>query len=383
VAQVAGSIVLLTVAGLFTRSLEKAQHIDLGFNPDHLVNFHVDPHEIGYNDAEGQGFYRNLLGRVRALPGVQSAALAFTYPSNGVYLNAAMVFVEGHLPPKGQPAPALYGNVVTPGYFETMGIPIVEGRPFADTDAAKAQRVAVINQAMAKEFWPGEDPVGRKFKTGETAPPIEVVGVARDSKYADLFANPTPYFYEPLAQSYISIQTLQVRSPLPFEILAQEVEGQIHGLAPGLPVFDVQTMNQALDGGGFYTFRLGAYLAAALGLLGLILAAVGVYGVISYTASQRTHEIGIRMALGARPRHIWKIVFGRGLTIVGVGIAFGLTAALTLTRAMASFLYGVSPHDPSTYLSVTMLIAAVALLACYIPARRATKVDPMVALRYE
>ncbi len=384
VAQVAGAIVLLTVAGLFTRSLFKAQHMELGFNPDHLFNFHVDPHEIGYGQEQAMEFYKNLLEHVRALPGVQSATLAFTYPSNGVYMNANSVFVEGHLPSKGEPAPLAAENSITPGYFKTLGIPIVEGREFADTDTHKSQSVAIINQTMAKEFWPGQDPVGRQFRTGgEDAKPIEVVGIARDTKYENLFAKPESYIYRPLNQEYISIQTLQVRSMLPPATLDREVEQQIHGLAPGLPVFDVQTMNEALDGGGFYTFRLGASMAAALGLLGLILAAIGVYGVIAFSTSQRTREIGIRMALGARPQDIWRSVFRQGLWIVLVGSALGIAAALGLTRVMAHMLYGVSSHDVVTYAAVTLLIAAVTLLACYLPARRAAKVDPMVALRYE
>jgi putative ABC transport system permease protein len=384
VAQVAGSIVLLTVAGLFTRSLVKAQQMDLGFNPAHLTNFHMDPHEIGYDDAQGKEFYKTLLDRVRAMPGVESATLAFTYPSNGVYMNADPVYVEGHLPAKGEPAPLVTENAVTPGYFKTLQIPIVAGRGFAETDTDKSQKVAVINQTMAKQFWPGQDPVGRQFRIyGETGPTVEVVGIARDSKYFDLFAEPIPYIYQPFSQQYISIETLQVRSMLPPATLDREVEQQIHDLAPGLPIFDVQTMEEALSGGGFYTFRLGAYMAAALGLLGLILAAVGVYGVISFSTSQRTREIGIRMALGARPQDIWGAVFRQGLLIVVVGAAVGVAAALALTRVMAHMLYGVSAHDPVTYLAVTLLIAAITLLACYIPARRAAKVDPMVALRYE
>ncbi len=384
VAQVAGSIVLLTVAGLFTRSLVNAQQMTLGFNSDHLYNFHMDPHEIGYNASQGQEFFKNLLDRVRTLPGVQSATLAFTYPSNGIYANANAVYVEGHLPPQGEPAPVLSMNVVTPGYFKTLGIPIISGRAFAETDAAKAQRVAIINQAMAKEFWPGQDPLGRQFRTGSaTGKPIEVVGVARDSKYANLFAKPTPYFYRPFAQSYISIETLQVRSLLPPATLDRQVQGVIRDMAPGLPLFDVQTMNEALDGSGFYIFRIGAYLAAALGLLGLILATVGVYGVISFNTTQRTREFGIRMALGARPRDILQSVFRQGLLIVLAGALMGIGGALLLTRVVAHFLYGVSAHDPVTYLGVIILIAAVTLLACYIPARRAARVDPMVALRYE
>jgi putative ABC transport system permease protein len=384
VAQVAGSIVILTVAGLFTRSLFKARQMDLGFNSNHLINFTIDPHEVGYDDAQGREFYKNLLERVRALPGVKSTALAFTYPSNGIYLSADGVYIKGHLLPKGEPPPRIYVNNVSPDYFKTLGIPIVEGRPFADTDTATAPRVAVINETMARRFWPKEDPIGKQFPTDSaTGKPWQVVGVARDSKYYDLFSKPIPYFYRSLDQDYISIQTLQVRSMLPPATLDRQVEEQIHELAPGLPIFDIQSMNQALDGGGFYEFRLGAYLAAALGLLGLILAAVGVYGVVSYSTSQRTREIGIRMALGARPADIWQSIFRQGLVIVGLGALAGIVIALGLTRVMSHMLFGVSASDPVTYLGVTILIAAVTLVACYIPARRAAKVDPMVALRYE
>jgi macrolide transport system ATP-binding/permease protein len=384
-AQVAGSIVLLIVAGLFTRSLQKAQQMDLGFNPAHLVNFTMDPHEVGYSEAQGQEFYKSLIGRIRALPGVQSASLAFTYPTSP-YSDVDSIYVEGRPLPPGQPPPAIYLNHVSPDYFKTMGISILRGRAFQESDTSKAPAVAVINQTMARQLWPGEDAMGRRFTTySGSKQPVEVVGIARDGKYGDVLAKPVPYFYLPLAQSYISLETLQVRTLQRSGSMIPDVEKQVHDLAPGLPVFGVQTMEQTLNGGftGFYAFHLGAYLAAALGILGLILAIVGVYGVISYSASQRTHEIGIRMALGARPRDIWKIVFGQGLGIVGVGVLIGILAAFAITRVMASFLYSVSAHDPLTYAAVSLLIAAVALLACYIPARRATKVDPMVALRYE
>jgi predicted permease len=267
-----------------------------------------------------------------------------------------------------------------------MQIPILRGRAFLDSDTAETPHVAVINQTMAHQLWPDEDALGRRFRmNGESGPLVEVVGVARDSKYRDMFAKSVPYIYLPLAQYYISFETLQVRTEEEPESVIRSVEELVHGLAPGLPVFGVETMEQALNGGftGFYSFHMAAYLAAALGILGLILALLGVYGVISYSVSQRTHEIGIRMALGARPGDIWRIVFRQALAIVAVGALIGILAALGLTRAMASFLYGVNAHDPLTYLVVTFLISAVTLLACYIPARRATKVDPMEALRYE
>ena len=385
VAQVAGSIVLLIVAGLFTRSLERAQRMDLGFNPARVLNVTMDPHEAGYNDAQAREFYRNLLLRVRALPGVQSASVAFSFPT-GQFMDNDAVYVEGHFPGRGEAAPTIAVNHVSPGYFATMQIPILRGRAFLDSDSAEAPRVAVINQTMAHQLWPGEDALGRRFrKNGDSGPLVEVVGIARDSKYQDLFAKSVPYFYLPLAQTNISLETLQVRTQGPPEAVMRSVEDQVHNLAPGLPVFGAETMEQALNGGvsGFYSLHLGAYLAAALGLLGFILAILGVYGVVSYSTSQRTHEIGVRVALGARPSDILRIVFRQALAIVAVGALIGILAALGLTRAMASFLYVVSAHDPLTYLGVTTLIAGVTLAACYIPARRAMRVDPMEALRYE
>jgi predicted permease len=385
VAQVAGSIVLLIVAGLFTRSLQRAQRTDLGFNPAHVLNLTMDPREAGYNEEQGREFYKNLLLRVRALPGVRSASLAFSFPT-GQFVDNDAVYVEGHFPRPGESAPTIAVNHVSPGYFTTMQIPILNGRAFLDSDTASSSRVAVINQSMAHQLWPDEDALGRRFRmNAESGPLVEVVGIARDSKYQDVLAKSIPYIYLPLAQSYISIETLQVRTEGQPESVISSVEEQVHNLAPGLPVFGVETMEQALNGGltGFYVFHLAAYLAAALGILGLLLALVGVYGVISYSTSRRTHEIGIRMALGARPRDIWRIVFRQGLAIVTLGALIGILAALGLTRAMASFLYGVNAHDPLTYLAVSFLISVVTLLACYIPARRATKVDPMEALRYE
>jgi predicted permease len=344
----------------------------------------MDPHEAGYNEAQGREFYKNLLLRVQALPGVRSASLAFSFPT-GQFTDYDTVYVESHPLRPGEAPPTIAVNPVSPGYFTTMGMPILSGRAFLDSDTEKAPRVAVINQTMAHELWPDEDALGRRFRTSETGPSVEVVGIARDSKYQNVFAKATPYLYLPLAQNYVSIETLQVRTVGEPESLIRSVEEQVHNLAPGLPVFGAEAMEQALNGGfaGFYVLHLAAYLAAALGILGLILALVGVYGVISYSTTQRTHEIGIRMALGARPGDIWRIVFGQGLAIVALGAVIGTLAALGLTRAMASFLYGVNAHDPLTYLAVTLLISAVTLLACYIPARRATKVDPMEALRYE
>ena len=385
VAQVAGSLTLLIIAGLFTRSLGKAQETSLGFNPSHLLNMTMDPNEIGYNDVQYREFYKNLLERVRALPGVQSATMAGSVPLG--YINSGdTLTIEGYQPPLDQPAPASQFNIISSGYFETLEIPMLSGRTFKPTDDANTQYVAIVNEAMVKQFWPNTDPIGRQFKIG--ADPkhwIQVVGVVKNARFQGLRGNVQSYFFLPFLQQYAgnSLQTLQVRTFAAPEAMAPEVERVIGTLAPDLPVFDVNTMTQALNTlNGLLFYQIGAVLAALLGVLGLILAVVGVYGVISYASSQKTHEIGVRMALGAQPMDILKMIFRQGLFIIVIGLALGIAMALAAARLFGSFL-AVSPMDPSTYIAVSAILATVALAACYIPARRAMNVDPMIALRYE
>lgn len=382
VSQLAGSVVLLVVAGLFAHSFQKATGIELGFDPYHVLNISIDPGQIGYDDERGRAFYRDLLSQVRALPRVQAASLAFTFPGSE-YSESERVYVEGHLPLPGQSGPTVCDNSVSPGYFEAMGIPLVEGRDFRATDTQSAPRVAVINQTMAKQFWPSEDPVGRRFKLSSDSDTwIQIAGVARDSRVQDLTADVPAFFYLPLDQDYSQLVTLQVRTTSRPEGMIQRIEHQIHMLEPGLPIFGVQTMEQALNGpGGFFHYWLGSVLASVLGLLGLVLAVVGVYGVISYSASKRTHEMGIRMALGAERDDVLKMILGQGLKLALAGLIIGIVCALAVTRFLSSLLYGIKPTDPLTFVFVSVILAAVALLASYIPARRATKVDPMVALR--
>ena len=385
VAQVAGSLMLLIIAGLFTRSLAEAQKTNLGFDPNHVVNFVMDPNEIGYNEAQGREFYKNLLARVRALPGVVSASTANSTPL-GYYNNGDTVVVEGYEIPAGQPTPVSFYNAISTDYFKTMDIPMLQGRLFTDADDQNTQFVAIVNQAMAKKYWPNQDSIGRHFKIGaDPNHSIAVVGVAKDSRYSGMTGEIKPYFYVPILQHYASntLQSLQVRTAAAPESMIPEVERVIQSMAPDMPVFDVKTMTEALDTlNGLLIFQIGAVLAAALGILGLILALVGVYGVISFAASQKTHEIGVRMALGAQRWDVLKMIFGEGLLIVGIGLAIGLAAVLAASRVMGQFLI-VSATDPITYITVSALLALVALLACYIPARRAMNVDPMVALRYE
>ncbi|MDE3181157.1 MAG: ABC transporter permease, partial [Acidobacteriota bacterium] len=301
-AQIAVSMVLLIAAGLFARSLGAVEHIDLGFHARRVLNLTMNTHEAGYNGAQAKEFYKELLAGVRALPGIRSASLAAIVPLSARESDDA-IYVEGRLPPPGQPATRFFDNQVSPGYFETMGISIVRGRAFTEADKSSTRLVAIVNQTMASRLWPNEDPIGRRFKMYNSSNPwTTVVGVARDSKYRSILDASLPYFYLPLSQDFSSDETLEVRTLRPPETMAREIERQIHRLAPDLPVSNVQTMEQAMDTPwGIFDFHLGKWLAGVIGLIGLMLAIVGIYGVVSYAASRRTHEIGIRMALGAQP----------------------------------------------------------------------------------
>ena len=384
VSQVAGSLMLLIVAGLFVRSLEKVRHSDLGFDPSHVLDLSIDPHEAGYQEAQAREFRKTVLARARALPGVASASLAATVPMGyQSYYNTLKI--DGYQTRSGEAAPGAGVNAVSPGYFETMRIPMLQGRGFQDSDGENSQHVAIVNQNFVDLYWHGQNPIGRHFSiASDTAHAMEVVGVVRNSRDSDIFTLNDPYYYVPLVQSHFLVTTLQLRAVPAPETLAPEVSGLIRSIEPAMPVFDVQTLNTELDGlNGFLMFQFAAALAGCLGALGLLLALVGVYGVISYAAGQRTHEIGIRMALGAQPVQILKMVLGQGLVIVGIGVACGLVAAGALARLVGNFLFGVAPLDPLTYISASLLLGGVALLACYIPARRAMRIDPMAVLRSE
>ena len=385
VVQVAGSLMLLIIAGLFTRSLAQAQRTDLGFKPDHVLNLIMDPNEIGYNQAQTRDFYKSLLQRVRTLPGVLSASTANATPM-GYYNNSDSLTIEGYQPPPGQPLPSGLYSTISTDYFQTMGVPLLHGRTFTEADDENAQYVAIISEAMAKNYWPDKDPIGRQFQmASDSQHSLIVVGVTGDVRYRGLTGPFNDMFYVPFLQHQIgnSLQVLQLRTAAAPETMIPEIERAIEALAPQLPVFDVQTMSQALNTlNGLLFYKIGAVLAALLGMLGLILAIVGVYGVVSYAATQKTHEIGVRMALGAQPADILKMVFREGLLIVGIGLVVGIAGALAAGKVVGSFLT-VSARDPVTYLSVTAILMFVALSACFIPARRAMRVDPMVALRYE
>jgi putative ABC transport system permease protein len=384
VLEIGGSLMLLIVAGLFARSLGNAQRTDLGFDPHGVINLTIDPHEVGYNKEQGLAFDKRLLETVRALPGVQSASLAQVVPMSYFGSND-YVQVPGYQILPGEAPPLVWDDIVSTGYLQTMRIPIVEGRDFTDADNETSQPVAIVNQAMVAWFWPHEDPIGKEFLYGSSAPArVRIVGVAKDSRVRSMIGPVEANFYAPMAQAYLSLATLQVRAAGPTETIAREVQDAVQTLAPGMPLFGVQTMMQALESiHGLLVFQFGALLAATLGSLGLILAMVGLYGVISYAASQRVHEIGIRMALGAQPSHILRMMLRQGSVVVVIGISAGLLAALAATRAVRGYLVGVTATDPLTYAGASLLLTLIALAACYVPTRRAMRVDPMAALRHE
>jgi len=385
VAQLAGSLVLLIVAGLFVRSLDKAEKLYLGFASDHLINVALDIHQIGYPESQGKEFYRLAEEKIRALPGVVSVTQAFSVPM-GLISAADVVIPNAHPLEAGKVPPDVLDNLVSPTYFETMRIPIQRGRAFTESDNENAPRVAIINETMAKQFWPTEDALGQRFKSKDDQhrwAEYEVVGIAKDSKYKDVIEDPLPYFYKPIAQEYMPLRNIQVRTSVPPETLQLQIATTMHDLAPGLPV-SVKTMDEDLQGlNGYLVFKLGAQLSGALGIVGVILTMVGVYSVVSYAASQRTHEIGIRMALGAGRRDVLGMVLASSLLTIGVGIAIGSAISFVGAKALGSFLVGVSPSDPLTFFLVIGLLLLVGLSACLVPAYRATRVDPLVALRYE
>jgi predicted permease len=293
--------------------------------------------------------------------------------------------MDGYTPPPGQPATTIFFNQVSTGFFETLRIPFLRGRTFLPSDGPNSPRIAVINQMMADRYWPGQDAIGHTFHfVGDTRPPMRIVGVVKDGKYLTISDTSQPYFYVPLAQNYGSSEVLLVRSKSSVGAVVADVRREISAVAPGLPLTGVQTLLEQLDqSGGVGSVRMSALLAGALGGLGLTLALVGLFGVVSYNVEQRTREIGIRMAFGAPRSSIRALVLSQGLIVLCAGLATGTMASVASAPVVRRFLIGVSATDPITYAQVAILLSFVTLIACYIPVRRAMRVDPWVVLRYE
>jgi predicted permease len=293
--------------------------------------------------------------------------------------------IPGHPTEKNDPAPHAIRVAVSSHYFETMGISLLRGRELSEADTETSQPVAIINAAMAEKYWPNQDPIGKIF-TRVTNPKraIQIVGIARNSRLDQISGPFNDGFYIPFSQNFISTATLQIRTTVPTDGMARIALDQIHSISPTMPVFGIRTMARLINGGnGLLFFKAGAAIAAALGFLGLVLAVVGVYGVMSYSVSQRTSEIGIRMALGARREQVLTMICRQGALLVAFGLATGLLCAFAIGRLMSDFLVDVAPSDPITFVGVSILLTAIALLACFMPARRATNIEPTQALRHE
>jgi predicted permease len=381
-AQVTLSVVLLVGAGLFIRSLQSANTIDPGFNVERALTVPINLGLLRYKETEGENFYRNLLARVEAQPGVERASLV-RFAQLGFSFAQFQVFAEGRSSRQADEGVSTGFNVVGPNYFKTMETPLRRGRDFTEADRKGAPGVVVLNETLAAKLWPNEDPLGKRLSvSGLEGPFLEVVGVARDGKYRSLGEEPHPYIYQPVLQSYDPKMTLVVRTTGEPQSVATAVREQIRGLDANLPVADVKTLRDQLDL-SLFPSRVAAWTLGGFGVLALLLAAIGIYGVVSYSVAQRTREIGVRMALGAKEKDVLGLVLGEGLFVIAIGLAVGLVLAAGATRVIGGFLYGVGATDPLTFAAVPVLLGCVALVASYIPARRATKVDPLVALRYE
>ncbi len=376
VLQIALSLILMISTGLFARSFENAQQFDPGFDRKGVLLATFDLASQGYKEEDTVAFQRNLLTKLQSIPGVDSATL-----SNWTPLGPSAIFKtigpEGYVP-RPEESMVVGVSMVGPQHFKTMRIPIVLGREFTLIDTNKSQLAAIVNQALADRYWPGESALGKRIEVASKA--YSVVGVARNSNYHELNEASQPFVYLATLQNYGPQQTLFVRvqgDPLTF---ASVVEGNVHELNADLALFDVSTLEARVQFASA-TKRMAATLVGAFGFLALVLASIGIYGVVANTARQRTREIGIRMAIGARRADIARLVLGDGLRLMLIGISSGLVASLVLTRFLRTFLFGVAPTDAWTYVGAVVLLAAVSLMACYVPAHRAMGVEPTVALR--
>jgi predicted permease len=379
ITQVALSMVALIGAGLFVRSLREAYKADPGFDPHGVLLASFDPFLSGYDENRGREFYRRLVERVNAIPGIQSATLARRLPLTAGGIAFANVTIDGYASAKDEDMRFNY-ETVGPQYFQAMRIPLVHGRDFEERDQEGAPGVVIINEAMARRYWPKSNALGSRLKLAKDW--LEIVGISKDVKNRSLSETPQPFFYLPLLQDYRSNMILVARTAVDPEKMFQSVRAAVAALDPEIPMFDTKTLEDHV-GISLFLQRMAASLLSIFGLLALSLAAMGLYGVMAYTVAQRTRELGIRVSVGAKQSDILRLILGQGLMLTVIGMIGGLVTALAVTRLSAGLLYGVSAADPMTFTVVALILLGVALAAGYFPARRATKVDPMIALRME
>jgi predicted permease len=395
VAQVALSLLLLICAGLFLRSLQQAQRIDPGFEPERVLTVPLNINLLRYTKTQGQEFYRRVLERVETLPGAQSATLTRTPPLSGASRQSTVLIAGRDATDRARTSESTAGggegvaenstlsSPVALNYFKTMSIPLLRGRDFNAQDREGAPGVVIVNETFARRYFPEQNPLGQLVSvSGAEGPWLEIVGLARDSKYLTLGEAPAPFLYQPLAQRHESGMVLLVRTSGDPTQLVPAVRREVQSIEPNLPLTNARSMEELLSN-SLFPARMGAILLGLFGLLALLLASVGLYGVMSYSVSQRTREIGIRMALGARGGDVLRLILRESLTLVAAGVVLGIIVAFAATRLLAGFLYGVSPTDPVAFIGIACLLIIVAVVASLVPARRAARVDPLVAFRYE
>jgi predicted permease len=382
VAQVALALAMLAGTGLLVRSLWRMRAIDPGFNADRvlLVRLDLDPRE--YDDAKRLAFYRQALDRVAALPGIEAASLTNNVPLSIVGITPRPVEAEDAPAQREQDRVPASPDYVSPGYFGTLGIRLTSGREFGIQDVSGAPPTVIINQTLARRLWPNQDAVGRRIKVAREKEPLTVIGVAPDVKYRSLLDAPKPYFYLPLFQHLNNAATLQARTSNDPMLSVSAVRQALREVDRNVFIGEASTISGEIEAALSQT-RLTVTFASLLGGITLLLAMTGLYGLMTYSVTRRTQELGIRMVLGARPADALNLVLRQGLKLALAGVAAGLVITVALTRLMASLLYGVSATDPLTFSVIAMLLLCVAFVACLIPARRAAKVDPITALRNE
>lgn len=380
IGEMALALITLVGAGLFLHSLQNAQKTELGFESKNLLTMNFDLGALHYEEGRGQQFYRAAIEKVKNSPGAASVSIASNPPIGGGF--ARTVFPEGQDEASGNRGTLTVVDDVTPDHFETLRIPVTRGRSFNDGDRMETAAVAIVSEAMVKLHWPNEDAVGKRFHFIGDTTLREIVGVTANSVINEVGEEPQPIVFLPMTQDYVPAATLHVRTTSNPESVVATARAALQSLDPNLAITNVFTIEQILSQ-ALWAPRMGGLLLALFGALALVLSAVGVYGVLSYSVNQQTREIGLRMALGAQRGDVMRLILAQGLRLTVVGLGLGILAALALMRVLVSLLFDVRAYDPSTYTAVTLLLTAVALLACYIPARRAMRVDPMVALRYD
>jgi predicted permease len=395
VAEIALALIVVTGAGLMTRTMYKIAHVDPGFQPDHVLTMQLDVQDPKYNGAKLQSFQRDVLTNVKAIPGVESAAFTLSLPIEGSQWGSIFIVGDQPVPSRAQ-IPQADFNPISPEYIQTMRIPLLRGRVFTEADTEKSPPVVLINETMARRFWPNENPIGKRVKQGwpeQTTPWREVVGVVGDVKMQGVVEPTRLHIYLPISQNVISSMYLVVRTQVEPQSLNAQIQAAVHGVDSQFPLYEVRTMEDRMQR-AVVSQRAAMILLSAFAVIAMLLAVVGIYGVISWGVVQRTREMGLRMALGALRRDVLWLVLRRCSLLVLTGVSLGLLGAFALTRVVGAsisevgpgktpLLFGVKALDPITFIVAPILLAVVAILACFLPARRATKIDPLVALRYE